>query len=96
MSTWSEIITPFPEKRQRELELIRDTGLWDDMHEEMDNDPKTKIVSRLKVDEYGLYEPAYHPEFAAGDIDAGRKAMYGIIGKYYRLAQERAANGNEE
>lgn len=95
MSTWSETITRFPEKRRRELESIRDTGLWDDMKEEIDSDPETRIVSRLKIDEYGLYKPAYHPEFASSDVDAGRKAMYGIIGKYYKLAQERAANGSE-
>ena len=94
MSTWSETITRFSEKGRRKLESIHDAGLWDDMKEEMDNDPKTRIVSRLKIDEYGLYKPAYHPEFAADDVAAGRKAMYGIIGKYYRLAQERAANGS--
>lgn len=95
MSTWSETITRFPEKRQRELESIRDAGLWDDMKEEIDSDPKTLIVSRLKIDEYGLYKPAYHPEFAADDVNVGRTAMYGIIGKYYKLAQERVANGSE-
>ena len=87
MSTWAEITRPFTEVAQRKLEKIRDTGLWDKMQNEIDENPKTQVVTAVFVDEYRTASPAYS-EYSAEDEKEGRRELFKIINKYYSLSQE--------
>lgn len=85
-STWAEREIPFTNITQDKLEKIRDTGLWDDMEDEIDNNPKTSnIISGIFTDIYRTAKPEYS-SYSADQIKAAKKEMFRIIKDFYKKA----------
>ena len=85
-STWAEREIPFTNITQDKLEKIRDTGLWDDMEDEIDNNPKTSnIISGIFTDIYHTAKPEYS-DYSDEQIKVARKEMFRIINDFYKKA----------
>lgn len=85
-STWAEREIPFTNITQDKLEKIRDTGLWDDMEDEIDNNPKTSnIISGIFTDIYRTAKPEYS-DYSDEQIKVARKEMFRIINDFYKKA----------
>lgn len=87
MSTWAEITRPFTDIAQRKLEQINKSGLWDKMQNEIEENPKTQVVTAVFTDEYRTVSPA-HSNYSTDDEKEGRRELFKIIDKYYTLSQE--------
>lgn len=85
MSTWAEITRPFTKTAQRKLERIRDSGLWNKMTDEINENPATQVVTAIFVNEYRTASPAYS-NYSAEDEKGGRRELFKIIDKYYSLS----------
>ena len=85
-STWAEREIDFASAAQNKLNAIRDAGLWDDMEEEIDNNPKTSsIISGIFTDLYRTVKPEYS-SYSTDQIKEARKEMFRIINDFYKKA----------
>ena len=85
-STWAEREITFTDITQDKLEKIRDTGLWDDMEEELENNSKTSnIICGIFTDMYRTAKPEYS-DYSDEQIKVARKEMFRIINDFYKKA----------
>lgn len=86
-STWAEKTYKFSASAEKKLDLINEFDLWDDMHDEIDDNPLTAdTITGVYVDMYRTVSPAYSDK-TEDEIAKGRKELFKIINKYYEMAK---------
>ena len=88
-STWAEKEVAFTSSTQNKLKIIKDADLWDDMKEEIDNNPKTtNIISGVFTDIYRTAKQEYS-NYTDEQIKDARKELFNIINKFYNKASSK-------
>ena len=88
-STWAEKEVAFTSSAQNKLNIIKDADLWDDMKEEIDNNPKTtNIISGVFTDIYRTAKQEYS-NYTDEQIKDARKELFNIINKFYKKASSK-------
>lgn len=86
-STWAEDSHVFTAITKNKLEYIQEADLWDDMRDEIDDNPLTAgVIVRVYTNTYSTVSPTYSDN-TKDEIAKGRKELFKIINKYYEMAK---------
>ena len=83
-SSWAEITRAWTEATENKLNVIRDAGLFNKLHDEVNN---LEGITGFYTDCYSTVSPAYS-DITEAQLKDSRTKMFALIREYYRKAQE--------
>lgn len=83
-SSWAEITRAWTEATENKLNVIRDAGLFNKLHDEVNN---LEGITGFYTDCYSTVSPAYS-DITEAQLKDSRMKMFALIREYYRKAQE--------